>query len=129
MFVRLELVRPFTPVSSNAVYGMDRLVDMAQYPLAQSITIYAIADSNVGGAPLTVWPVGNDVPDPGNGVVKIQTDRSQQTVPDKFSKVVLSIEMAKAAFPFFGVLFETGPTAPSKGRCWAYADIWWPGVM
>lgn len=129
MFVRVDLVRPFTPVESNAVYGMERLLDMALYPKAESVTMYAITDSAVQGSPMTVWPVGNDVPDPGNGVVRIQTDRNQVTTPNKFTKLVLSVEMAKAAFPFLGVLFETGPTAPSQGRCWAYADIWWPGEV
>lgn len=127
MYKRIELVRQFQPLRENSTYGMDRLVDMAAFPLAEAITIYAIADSNVGGSPIRVQVVGNDSPDPGGGVVTIHVEEIHLTTPDKYSKVVLSIEIAKAAFPFYGVLFHTGATAPSKGFCWAYADIWWPG--
>ena len=127
MFIRVELVKPFQPLRDNTVYGMDRLVDITIHPLAKAITIYAITDSNIDGSAIVVRAVGNDSPDPGAGLVQIQLDRSHTSTPNKFNKMVLSIEIAKAAFPFYGVVFETGPTAPSKGFCWAYADIWWEG--
>ena len=127
MFKRVDLVRQFQPLRENSVYGMDKLLDMAAYPLAKAVTIYAIADSNVGGSPITIRAVGNDGPDPGAGLVDLELPGLHRTTPDKYSKVVLSIEMAKAAFPFYGVVFETGTTAPIRGVCWAYADIWWEG--
>ena len=130
MFVRVELVRPFQPRRDNAVYGMDRLIDMSQYPKAQSVTMYAIADSEVDGSPMTIRPVGNDVPDPGGGVVFIGElePLHDTTTPGTYSKRVHTVEIAKAAFPFYGLVFITGPTGPTKGFCWAYADVWWEGA-
>ena len=128
MFIRVELSKPFQPLRENTVYCMDRLVDMAKYPLAKALTIYAIADSNVNGSPISIGAVGNDGPDPGSGIVGINVDRpNPTTTPNKYSKLALSIEVAKAPMPFYGVVFRTGPTAPGQGFCWAYADIWWEG--
>lgn len=129
MFVRVELVKRFQPLRENTTYGMDRLLDIGQYPLAEAITIYAITDSEVNGASIRIRVVGNDTPDPHNGLVLIgEIDPSQQiTTPNSFNKLVQTIEMAKAAIPYYGVVFITGETAPSKGFCWAYADVWWPG--
>ena len=129
MFVRVELVKRFQPLRENTTYGMDRLLDMSQYPLAEAITMYAITDSEVDGASIDTRVVGNDTPDPHAGLVVIgETGISHRiTMPNTFNKLVHTVEMAKAAMPYYGIVFITGKTAPSKGFCWAYADIWWPG--
>lgn len=125
MFVRVDLVNQFQPRQDNATYGLTRLIDMAKYPLARAITFYAIADSNVNGAPIRIQIIGNDGPDPGSGLLPI--GEARETVPNKYSKIALSLEIAKAPFPFYGVCFITGSAAPTNGVCWAFADIWWEG--
>lgn len=130
MFVRVDLVRPFTPVKDNTVYGMDQLVDMAKYPKAESITIFCITDSNVGGSPIKTRAVGSELPDPGSvSLIGSAEPEHDNTVPGVYNKKVHTIEMSKAAFPFYGVVFCTGATAPSSGQCWAYAYVWWPGEV
>ena len=127
MFVRVQLVNNLEPRQENSIYAMDLLVDMAKYPQAQALTLYLIADSNVDGSPMEVAVVGNDMPDPGGGIVLIAEPPLKTTLPNKYSKIALSVEISKAPFPYYGVVVKTGPTAPSKGRCQAYADVWWPG--
>jgi hypothetical protein len=116
------MVKQFEPRQDAKIYGMDRLLDMAAYPHAQAVTFYTIMDSRVN-VPITVRVVGNDNPDSGGGIVNL--GESQVSTPNKYSKLVFSINMASAPFPFYGVTFDTTPTAPSAGLCWAYADIWW----
>ena len=122
MFVHIDLARPFSPRQDNQVYGMDQLLDMAAYPRARAITFFAITDSSVNAA-LTVRVVGSDGPDPNGGFSNL--GESQVSTANKFSRMVFSINMAAAPFPFYGLTFDTTPVAPSAGVCWAYALIWW----
>ena len=121
MFVREELAKPFRILEDNRVYSMDRLLDIAKWPEARAITFYTIIDPDVDTA-ITVKVVGNDVPDPGGGIVNLGD--GQISTPNKYNKLVFSINIASAPFPFYGVTFTAGP-APSKGLCSAFADIWW----
>ena len=121
-FIRVDLVKQFEPRQDNRVYGMDRLLDMNQYPKALAHTFYMIADSNVNN-PIAVRVVGSDLPDPGGGIVYLSDP--QTTTPNKYSKLTFSLNIASAPFPFYGVIFDTTPAAPGAGLCWAYADLWW----
>lgn len=123
MFARIDLVKHFRPRQDSKIYGLDRLIDMHQYPRARAITFYAIMDSAVNNA-ITVKVVGSDSPDPGGGIVDLGED--QQSTPNKYSKLAFSINMAVAPFPFYGLAFGTGAAAPNAGECWGYADVWWP---
>ena len=127
MFVRVPLADNLEPRQENSVYGMDRLIDMSKYPLAKAVTLYLTADSNVNGSPMTVAAVGSDMADPGGGLVIIGEAPQKTTTPDKYSKIALSVEISKAPFPYYGMVLKTGPTAPSRGRCNIYADVWWEG--
>jgi len=125
MFKRVQLKNQFEPRENGRVYGVDQLVDMAQYPKARSLTMYCLADSNVDRA-LTVRAVGNDSPDVINGLVAIGP--AQSTTPVRESKLAFSIQVSVAPFPFYGLIIDTGADAPNAGRVWAYADVWWEGT-
>lgn len=122
MFVRIDLERQFQPREGNRTYGMSRLIDMRQFPLARAITFYVVADSEVDNI-LTVRVVGNDGPDPGGGVVNIGGD--QVTIANKFTKLAFSLSIVAAPFPYYGITVTTAVTPPTKGRTSVYADLWW----
>ena len=47
-----------------------------------------------------------------------------------YTRLTVSIRGADAFFPYYGLTFETAPgIAPTKGFCWAYAYVWWPGEV
>ena len=125
-FTTVELVKQFEPRAANAVYGMDKLLALKDFPRARAITIIAIADSSVNGSPLTIQPVGSDGPDPNDGLLHIGEPEPMHdtTTPLRYTKLAHTIEIVKAAFPYYGVVFHTGPTPPTAGFCWAYALVW-----
>lgn len=121
-FVEEKIFYQFLPYTAGVTYGPDRLIDMAKYPKARAMTVIFQTDSQVD-APLNFSVVGNENSDQINGLMRIGAE--QVSIASQANKISFSITVSNFPFPYYGGVIRVGPTAPSTGRVWADAYIWW----